>query len=237
MEARRCGGPVEVTGTLLARGAEAEVLLVDWFGVRAVAKCRIGKRYRHPVLDTALRRRRTLTEARAIRAALDAGVNAPPVFFVEPESFLIVMEYVEGPPLARVIDENPAAAVEFVKMLGVEAAKLHGAGIAHGDLTTSNAVVSRGRVFLIDFGLSSLKAPRLDMAVDIHLLLRSLESTHPEHVETMLQAFLDGYSSVGGRERAQEMMELVREIRLMGRYRAERRRKGVEVETVWLVGT
>ena len=237
MEARRCGGPVEVTGTLLARGAEAEVLLVDWFGVRAVAKCRISKGYRHPTLDTVLRKRRTLAEARAIRAALEAGVSAPPVFFVEPESFLIVMEYVEGPPLARLIDEDSTAAVKFVKMLGVEAAKLHGAGIAHGDLTTSNAVASHGRLFLIDFGLSSIKAPWLDMAVDIHLLLRSLESTHPEHVETMLHAFLEGYSSVRGREQAQEMMELVREIRLMGRYRAERRRRGGEVETVWLART
>lgn len=236
MEARRCGGAVEVVGALLARGAEAEVLLVDWFGVKAVAKCRISKEYRHPLLDAELRRRRTVTEARAVRAALEAGVNVPPVFLVDPESFLIVMEYVEGPSLARVIDEDPVAAAKLVERLGAQTARLHEAGIAHGDLTTSNAVAGNGRVFVIDFGLSSLKAPKLDMAVDIHLLLRSLESTHPEHVETMLQAFLEGYSSVRGREQAREMMELVREIRLMGRYRSERRRRDEGVETVWVTG-
>ena len=49
---------------LLAKGAEAEIYVVDWFGMRAVLKWRKPKRYRDPALDHQIRRRRTINEVR-----------------------------------------------------------------------------------------------------------------------------------------------------------------------------
>jgi TP53 regulating kinase-like protein len=233
VEARQCGDSLAIMGEPYARGAEAVLLLVEWFGIKAVAKCRIQKPYRHPVLDEKLRTRRTVVEAKAVKAALEAGVNAPSLFLVDPVSALIIMEYIEGKPLSLLIEENPRQAHAYLELLGEETARLHAAGIAHGDLTTSNALAVGDKVYIIDFGLADLKASKLDMAVDVHLFLRSLESTHPEHVDDALASFLKGYRRVLGDKAVEEMLTLVKEIRLMGRYRAERRHGGVEVKMVW----
>ncbi len=225
MAARRGRGAVEVgAGQPLYVGAEAVLYLVPWGPRRALAKLRVEKKYRHPSIDMALRWRRTVTEARAIREALEAGVAAPAVFFVDPPQYLIVLEYLAGArKLAEIIEEKGASARVLVARLGEMAATLHEAGIAHGDMTTSNVLVHGSHLYLIDFGLADLGADTRDMAVDLHLFLRSLESTHPEVVDTMLGAFLEGYSARAGREKADALMETVREIRLMGRYREERR--------------
>lgn len=230
MAPRRGGGALEI-GEMIYRGAEARLYDGLLAGRRVVVKAREAKPYRHRLLDERLRYRRTVAEARAVRAALEAGVNAPAVLLVDPVEKVIVLEHVEGRSLAELIEEDPAGARRYARELGRQAARLHAAGIAHGDLTTSNVVVTRnGEVFLVDFGLASLGASARDKAVDVHLFIRSLESTHPEHVEEMLDAFLEGYREVLGEDEARKIMELVEEIRLMGRYVEERRR------TVWQQG-
>ena len=225
-----CGGNsveierlAETLGKPLARGAEAYIYLIDWLGEKAVLKLRLPKRYRHEALDVRLRWRRTVTEARAMLAALEAGVPVPKLYYVDPLCSIIVMEYVDGVKLAELIEANDPRAHGFARLFGVYAAKLHEAGISHGDLTTSNVLVTDENIYLIDFGLASLKSNEREQAVDVHLYMRSLESTHPEAVEEMLEAFLEGYRSVRGSDKTERIMELVKEIRLMGRYRAERR--------------
>ncbi len=204
------------------RGAEAYLYLIDWFGEKAILKHRLPKKYRHSKLDILLRRRRTVTEARAIKEALRIGVMAPAVYYVDPMEAIIVMEYLPYPSLSSIIEEgNLEKAIKASEQVGRYAAMLHEEGISHGDLTTSNVLVG-DHVFLIDFGLASLHSTERDNAVDVHLFLRSLESTHPEHVDTVFQAFIDGYRSLRG-EKTEKILGLVEEIRLMGRYKAERR--------------
>jgi serine/threonine protein kinase len=70
----------------------------------------------------------------------------------------IVMEYVEGQPLSRLIPENGFAA-EIVLRYGVEiadaVAHAHEHGVVHRDLKSGNIVVTEeGRIKLLDFGLS-----------------------------------------------------------------------------------
>ena len=228
MEARLGEGSValkglEGLGRPHYRGAEAYLYVIEWLGRKAVLKLRIPKRYRHPILDKRLRWRRTANEARAILAAIRAGVNAPAIYYVDPVAGVIVMEYIEAVSLYEVIEKEPEAAEQYARRLGEAVGILHGKGISHGDLTTSNVLARDGDVYLIDFGLASLKSSEREQAVDVHLYLRSLESTHPEHVDTMLEAFLEGYRSVRGEAMAEKVMRLVHEIRLMGRYREERR--------------
>lgn len=42
--------------------------------------------------------------------------------------------------------------------LGDIVKKLHGVGIIHGDLTTSNMIYKDGDIYLLDFGLGALTA-------------------------------------------------------------------------------
>jgi len=216
-------GPLAV-GPPLFSGAEAALYLVPWGRGEALAKIRVPKPYRHPALDEELRWKRTVTEARAVREALEAGVPVPAVYLVDPPSYTIVMEYIRGAlKLADIIEESPGLATRLVAELGSHAARLHAAGLAHGDLTTSNVLVHGTTLFLIDFGLADLNAGLREKAVDLHLFLRSLESTHPEVAEKMLSAFLEGYRGVAGADAVEELLAEVEEIRLMGRYREERR--------------
>lgn len=219
-------------GKPVYRGAESYIYEIELYGRKALLKLRVEKRYRSRALDERLRTRRTVSEAKAILEALKHGVDAPAVLYVDVERAAIVLEKVEGVLLRDLIEsEGPTDRVlAVVEKLGEQAARLHEAGIVHGDLTTSNVVVAEGeRPVIIDFGLAERSSHELDMAVDVHLFLRSLESTHPEHVELLYNAFLRGYARVRGAEAAERVRALVEKIRSMGRYVEEARR----VRTVW----
>ncbi len=216
---------------LIARGAEAELYLAEWAGLRVVVKRRVAKRYRHRVLDEWLRRRRTIVEARMLVRSLELGLDVPVLYEASVAETTLVMEYFEGRPLRRVIEERGVdeLVAGATRRLGYMIGVLHEHGFVHGDVTTSNLLVSsRGHVKLIDFGLSGAAEDEEDLAVDIHLYLRSLESTHPEWVETLYKLFLEGYMEARGRETVDRITALVKKLRLMGRYVEERRRR-----TVW----
>ncbi len=216
---------------LLARGAEAEVYLTTWAGRPAVLKRRVAKPYRHPRIDRELRLRRTLTEARMLLRCLEMGVSVPVLYEARLADAEIIMEYVEGVTLRWYIEDRGVdsrvveATVELGRMIGV----LHEHGYTHGDVTTSNLIVARGGGYkLIDLGLAEAARSIEDQAVDVHLFLRAVESTHPEHAERLFNLFLEGYRGVRGGDTTERVLEAVRRIRLMGRYVAERRRR-----TVW----
>jgi TP53 regulating kinase-like protein len=71
------------------------------------------------------------------------------------------------------------------KSIGAAIGKLHDAEIVHGDLTTSNIMVTEDDsqlttdVVLIDFGLGMMKPTMEDKAVDLYVLERAFISTHP----------------------------------------------------------
>ena len=212
---------------LVGRGAEADLYL-GWFaGIRAVFKWRRPKAYRHPVLDSRIRAARTLREARIMVDARLAGVNAPAVLLVDPDEALLVIEYVEGRLLRDEIGVEPSEeSMRKMRIFGRMVARLHAAGIVHGDLTTSNVIDAGPRLVLIDFGLA-YKSERLeDRGVDVHVLLRALESTHPSLAGKLYLEFLEGYAEEAGSQEAGRVSDKVREIRMRGRYIEERRMRG-----------
>ncbi len=213
------------------RGAEAFIYPVSWFGVEALAKVRVPKPYRHPELDARLRRSRTLTEARMLVEARGLGVPVPTLLYVDPDRALIIVERVRGPLLAELVEAEGVSerVTRVVERLGYYAGVLHENGVVHGDLSTSNVVVRGDTPYIIDFGLAEHSDSELDKAVDLHLFLRSLESTHPEAVGPLYAAFRRGYAGARGAEAAERVQALVERIRAMGRYVEEARR----VALVW----
>ncbi len=213
--------------SLIYRGAEAVLYRGIYAGVEAVYKYRRPKKYRHPALDERIRSLRTVREARALLEAREAGVPVPAVLLVEPEEALLVMEYVEGMLLRDLAERiSGQSLLGLFHRLGGIVARMHRAGIMHGDLTTSNIIVlPEGGLVLVDFGLSTRSHRLEDKGVDIHVLLRSLESTVPRAATQAYRAFLKGYGEEAGPEEARSLEEKVEEIRLRGRYVEERRRK------------
>ncbi|UXD21530.1 serine/threonine protein kinase [Ignicoccus pacificus DSM 13166] len=207
----------QLSKTLYQKGAEAEIYLTEYWGCRAILKVRIKKMYRHPKVDSNIRLERTRNEALNMLRAYKAGVNVPMLYDFSLREYWILMEYIEGKPLREDLNEYN------LKKAGEALALMHTANIAHWDYTTANILVNEGKIYVIDFGLSRYTESDLDKAIDIHLMIRSLLSAHPE-AENLVDAFWEGYASYGNVEL---MKEMVRKIEMMGRYVKERRK------TVW----
>lgn len=206
---------------LIYRGAEADVFKGEWCDRPAVYKLRKPLRYRLPELDSLIRSQRTSHEAQIIHQSREAGVSAPWLFYVSPEEALLVMEYIEGERLKSVL-LDPRTTGRTARELGEEfgrgVARLHAAGIMHGDLTTSNAILGGGRLTLIDFGLA-VRSHRLeDQAVDLRLIKETVTGAHNKVSKPFMRSLLAGYSSVLGAERAEAAARKLAEIERRGRY-------------------
>jgi TP53 regulating kinase-like protein len=211
--------------TLLKKGAEASLFLADWHGRKAIVKSRLPKRYRPAELDEKIRGYRTAHEPQLMHEAKKAGVPTPTIFLVDMKGAAITMEFVEGKQVKQLLgsmatEERRALCVRIGELIG----RLHKHGVIHGDLTTSNMILSaEGKIFLVDFGLGEKNAELEARGVDLHLMKRALQSTHYEKAEACFKAVLAGYSAVLGAEDAGKVSEKIKEIERRGRYVSERR--------------
>jgi TP53 regulating kinase-like protein len=204
---------------LIYRGAEAEIYLQDWYGELAVRKSRIPKPYRVAELDSTIRRNRTLHETNLMHEARKAGIPVPVIQHLDLEDSSFVMGYVRGPTLKEELYVvSPQIRRRRCTELGRIIAKMHEAGLVHGDLTISNVLSDIGKLFLIDFGLGDFSNELEDRGVDVLLLNRAMKSTHVTFHEEIFGAFLKGYSQVVGRKRKNEVVSKVHEIERRGRY-------------------
>jgi len=203
---------------LINKGAEADIYLdMDWNGVQAILKRRVQKKYRVPELDEAIRRSRTIREAGIIHRAKAAGVPTPLIYQADPEGATIVMEHVRGERVRDIVGRlSPPERTELFRTIGEKAGLMHDAGIIHGDLTTSNIILSGGRVVFIDFGLAESSKETEGRGVDLNLFYRMLTSTHFEHTEELFAAFTEGYMST--LREAKEALARMDEIARRGRY-------------------
>jgi N6-L-threonylcarbamoyladenine synthase/protein kinase Bud32 len=215
-EADRRGGD----GDADRRGAEAtvEIAAADDESAagnegRRVVKRRIPKRYRHAELDRALRRDRTVAEARLTSEARRVGVPTPLVYDVDVPAATLTLGYVGDRDLAADLDERWTAAV------GRHLARLHGAGIVHGDPTTRNVRIEGreggdGRATLIDFGLAYHTGHVEDHAMDLHVFEGSVRATATDP-EPLIEAFEAGYAEAGDGD----VLDRLRDVEGRGRYR------------------
>lgn len=187
----------------IGRGAEAVLTAENG----AVRKRRLAKSYRVADLDERIRAERTLREARITSDARRHGVPTPIISDVS--RFDLVMERVDGPRLKDVI--TPALSEKVGEMVG----RLHQAGIIHGDLTTSNMILSRDKIYFIDFGLAFYENSLEAQGVDVHVYFQTLESTH-DLPQELIEAFGAGYARTF--MNAGSVLKRVLEIKARGRY-------------------
>jgi len=211
-------------GTVIKKGAEAVLYKSSLWGLPVLVKYRRPKPYRNPQLDHHLRSIRTLMEAKILSEVKKLGIPAPAVYWVDLEQCLIAMSFLEGIVLKEAL---PRLSEEEIKdvffKLGEYAGAMHARGIVHGDLTTSNVILCSGIPCLLDFGLSDFSKDLEHHAVDMHLMVRALESTHYSLKDLCFSSFMEGYASAAGEHYAQLVKERVNEIRRRGRYIEERR--------------
>lgn len=213
-----------VTQQIYHKGAEAEISSTSLHELRMIAKHRVAKKYRSPLLDSKIRRERTISEAFILHEAKRAGVRVPSVVRVDLDTNTIIMTRVNGPVLRECLDQMSAKdAKKMFRTLGHQIAMLHAAGIVHGDLTTSNVILAEpDRPFLVDFGMSRRSAQPEDRGVDLHLMWRSVSATHNQNGIALSKQLFEGYKEVAGTKMAQSTLAKTREIARRGRYFAIR---------------
>ena len=206
--------------SLIRMGAEANLYSGFWHGRKVIVKWRIPKLYRIKYLDEELRRRRTIKEAQIIHKAKKAGVPTPTIYFVDIKRFVLIMEYIEGLRIKELLNGvDKGEREEICKHIGVLIGRLHLNSIIHGDLTTSNMIMTEDkRIVLIDFGLSEISMELEKQGVDLHLLKRVLFSTHYKFAEECFKAIIDGYASIVGWNKTSSVLNKISEIERRGRY-------------------
>ncbi|MEM1612813.1 MAG: Kae1-associated kinase Bud32 [Desulfurococcaceae archaeon] len=211
----------------VSRGAEAEIYLVDFFGVRAIVKKRVSKPYRNPLFDKVFIQSRTRVEARVLSELYNAGLRVPAVLLVDDENGVIVMEYIKGIRASQVFDSlDGNALVSIAGEVGRFAAQMHNMKIYHGDFTLANLLLSDHGVVVIDFGLAGYSTDIEEYAIDLHLMSRSAYVADPEKAKSFTEHVLEAYSG-SYKGNAEEVIKRMREISIRGRYVDRELRKTV----------
>ena len=200
---------------LLKKGAEADIYQTTWQNSKAILKIRKTKNYRNSILDSKIRKQRTIKESQIIFQVKSFGIPTPLVYFVNLEKSSILMQEIPGKP---VHDLSDSKIIFLCKEIGKLVGMLHKNGIMHGDLTTSNFIFFKNEIFVIDFGLSQNTIKPEDHAVDLRLIKEILNSAHANIMTSSWKNFLSGYKTIVGDEKYVKITKLVSEIESRGRY-------------------
>ncbi len=197
-------------------GAEANVTPVTFLGRDAVEKVRPSKGYRLQELDSRLRSSRTRSEARIMHEARQAGVRTPCIYDLDLTECSIIMERVDGIVVKAFLDANPGMAGQVCREIGRTIARLHTAGICHGDLTTSNMIREPdGRICLIDMSMGKTRAELEDIGIDLRLLERAFSSAHVDLPQAFDELMGEYYSNIPNPKAVAKKLE---DIKNRGRY-------------------
>ncbi|MBY9005727.1 MAG: Kae1-associated serine/threonine protein kinase [Candidatus Lokiarchaeota archaeon] len=208
---------------IFKKGAEASLYYGKWFNKDVIFKYRISKKYRLDIIDKKIRNSRTLNEARALIKIKNYGINVPCVYEIDPEESIITMDYIPGEKLKDLISILDIQKLEdYFKKVGIFIGILHQNGHIHGDITTSNILITPNKeVFLIDFGLHDYSDNIEDKSVDIHLLKRVLISSHGDYYKICFKAFLEGYRDCYNESSIEECESIILNVDVIetrGRY-------------------
>ena len=200
---------------LIKKGAEGDLYFTEWNKQKAILKIRKQKNYRNLELDQRIRKQRTMRESEIISEVKSFGIHSPLVFFVDTKKCTILMQHISG----KLVNELPKnQLILLCKKIGKIVGTMHDNGIMHGDLTTSNFILSRGEIFVIDFGLAQRTMKPEDHAVDLRLFKEILNSAHASEMQKAWKNFLIGYRIAVGTTQFNKVSNLVSVIESRGRY-------------------
>jgi len=182
-----------------------------------LVKERIKKDYRIKELDEPLRKRRTRREAKVLEKI---NCNAPKLMKIDDKKMIIEMDYIDGNVLKDILD-NDKNKKQICQNFAKQISKLHNQNIIHGDLTTSNAILKNGQVYLIDFGLSFFSHKVEDKATDLKLLKQALESKHYKVFKNCEKWILDAYKKEA--DNSNEVLERLEKVEKRGRYKRKKK--------------
>lgn len=221
---------------LISKGAEAYIYLTEFLGLKAIKKVRIRKKYRSDYVDIRLRKSRTKREAKLLFMVKKRGIPAPSIYDLDLLNFTLVLEFIEGRLLRDVLVNNlldKESEIEVFHRIGRYVGLMHNSNIIHGDLTTSNIMLTNhNRIVFIDFGLGGVTTSIEDKGIELRVLYTSLNSKHYDKILYLFEAFLEGYR--GSNPDAEEIIKKFHEISKRGRYIATRRVKKFTTESLAL---
>lgn len=191
--------------TQFNQGAEASIILNK--ELNYLEKVRNPKKYRCEELDDFLRKKRTKLEVKLLKANKRLS---PQVFEVKKYSF--TMQLIEGKTLKQHLNETDI----FPKDLGKYIYEMHKKQIIHGDLTTSNILITpNNEIKFIDFGLGQFSNKNEHRAVDLHTLKQVLDSEYPNKTKKYWDSIVNSYKQ----EDTDEIFKRLQAIELRGRYK------------------
>lgn len=184
-------------------------------GRRVVEKTRVPKKYRNGDLDKRLSWERMRAEARLMAEVRSFGIPVPIIYDVDLEARRLTMEFIEGVTAKEFLNSDRESKHELCRNIGMYLGTLHRNDVVHGDLTTSNMIMSTGLLYLIDFSMGSKTREVEDKGVDLHLLAEAFKSSHPSSPE-LLERALEGYREAY--PDAEDVVSKMAEIEKRGRY-------------------
>ncbi|EMG46534.1 BUD32 EKC/KEOPS complex subunit BUD32 [Candida maltosa Xu316] len=212
-----------------------------------IIKFRPPKPYRHPKIDASITKSRTIGEVKFIYKLEKLGIAAPSVISADFPNGIIWMEHLGSSlpdgnisslknwlwylekqgDVTKCVDERVKSVCNLVgELIG----RLHLNDMVHGDLTSSNILLTDDYKVpaLIDFGLSSFSNLPEDKAVDLYVLERAILSTHSVFADTYNAWLLEGYETIhhsvefkkDGKVKYKDTIRRLEDVRLRGRKRS-----------------
>jgi TP53 regulating kinase-like protein len=231
--------PTSTPPTLITQGAEGRLYKTTYLlpDLPCALKYRPPKPWRHPVLDQRLTRHRILSEARILAKCRRDGLRVPAVYAIDEAAGWLMLEWIDGAPVRVGINTALGTRTDgidhddrlkgLMRRVGEAVGRMHKIGIVHGDLTTSNMMLSPppagssdpldGEIVVIDLGLASGSSSDEDRAVDLYVLERAFGSTHPR-AECIFGELLDAYKQ--SFKQAPVVLKKLDEVRMRGRKRS-----------------
>ena len=212
---------LKLPAELVAKGAEANIYNDYYLGEEVLLKKRVVKGYRIKEIDDYLRRKRTKNEAKIMGEAKRCGVVTPLIYDVDLKDYSITMEKIKGSEVKELFSgENSIDLSEILyisRIIGENVARLHECGIIHGDLTTSNLILSKDKdsLVFIDFGLAKISHLVEDKGVDLLVFKKAINGIHHNISDVCFKAIIEGYGTVRD---CKKVVAKINEIESRGRY-------------------
>ncbi len=182
----------EMKSAQWGKGAESIIKEDRFLNMPSIIKKRVPKNYRNKILDESILRERTGRELRILSRGIESGLSFPMVFdFIHPNE--IKMEKIDGNLLGDIMMRGGKQEY-YMQELGVTIARMHTAGISHGDVNINNIIISGDDIYLIDPSMGSLSPGIEEFATDLKMIQDFLHGNGSAG-EKLFSTFIGSYSA------------------------------------------